>query len=515
MVVDKFRVDQSRVRLAEVLVGDETGSVYLRARDDQIDTLQEISDMKGAVVLRNSTIELYQGRHLRLAITKWGKLCGYPDDVESTPSPPLSIKRAKNYSIVDLNLVVAEAPTLSDETSPDLSPQTQHQKQKRISSQYGPNHAEGFDDNRSIRSHASGQRRGGNRKTKHGQPFGQSPYPPYGVYPQPAMIPGLDIYNPTMYPSAASVGTIDIAQYGYHQKVFEADHHRKQQEAMFVQQYHLQQRHQLEQMQLYHQQLLQSQGRIMHQSPSPHPSPPDLEHTGHGASVNKSVPYHTSQGPQPTPHGQPAAPFFAEGDPPRNSPLQTSPVFVASNTYQAPPDLSTVSGGKNDKKDEDSDTVASSTAASTYAHPMGLWHGHYPSTGSDTPPISPSSAQINMNPRAATFAPTFGKGPGVAHPQPHQQVLSPVVSYPMYEPMQHVNAPYGASVVYQQSGGAPYVPEILEAPASRQTSSSGIYEDAVQEEEVGTPLAEAPSSEAQGTSIKRPSSEPTESSEPN
>ena len=161
MVVDKFRVDQSRVRLAEVLVGDETGSVYLRARDDQIDTLQEISDMKGAVVLRNSTIELYQGRHLRLAITKWGKLCSYPDDVESTPSPPLSIERAKNYSIVDLNLVVAEAPTLSDETSPDLSPQTQHHKQKRISSQYGPNHAEGFDDNRSIRSHASGQRRGG------------------------------------------------------------------------------------------------------------------------------------------------------------------------------------------------------------------------------------------------------------------------------------------------------------------------------------------------------------------
>lgn len=74
LVVDKKRVDGSRVRLAEVEVGDETGVVSLRARDDQIDLLQEVSAREGTVVLRNCTLELYQGKHIRLAVTKWGKI---------------------------------------------------------------------------------------------------------------------------------------------------------------------------------------------------------------------------------------------------------------------------------------------------------------------------------------------------------------------------------------------------------------------------------------------------------
>ena len=42
VVVDKLRVDKSRVRLAEVQVGDETGSISLRARDSQIDELETL-----------------------------------------------------------------------------------------------------------------------------------------------------------------------------------------------------------------------------------------------------------------------------------------------------------------------------------------------------------------------------------------------------------------------------------------------------------------------------------------
>lgn len=105
VVVDKLRVDGSRVRLAEVLVGDETGSMSLRARDNQIDLLQEISHKSGAVVLRNCTVELYQGRHLRLAVTKWGNLCSYPDNIKSTPSPPTKINVEMNLSEADLNLM--------------------------------------------------------------------------------------------------------------------------------------------------------------------------------------------------------------------------------------------------------------------------------------------------------------------------------------------------------------------------------------------------------------------------
>lgn len=108
IVVDKFRVDGSRVRVAEVEVGDETGTVSLRARDDQIDMLEEISDRRGAVVLRNATLELYQGRHIRLAVTKWGKLTPYPDRVASTPAPPSRMNDDRYFSFIDLSAVASE-----------------------------------------------------------------------------------------------------------------------------------------------------------------------------------------------------------------------------------------------------------------------------------------------------------------------------------------------------------------------------------------------------------------------
>ncbi|KAL3910687.1 MAG: hypothetical protein SGILL_007596 [Bacillariaceae sp.] len=107
-VVDKKRVDQSRVRLAEVEIGDETGSVSLRARDEQIDLLEEVSKRSGAVVLRNCTLELYQGKHIRLAVTKWGKLSTYPDNVASTPPPPSKMNVDRNFSLIDLSVVASE-----------------------------------------------------------------------------------------------------------------------------------------------------------------------------------------------------------------------------------------------------------------------------------------------------------------------------------------------------------------------------------------------------------------------
>ena len=116
-------------RLAEVEVGDETGTISLRARDDQIDVLQKVLSHRnkknsslnsGAVVLRNCTIELYQNKHLRLAITKWGKLSFYPDDIASTPNPPLSMNREKNISLADVSTFVPrhedESPSVASST---------------------------------------------------------------------------------------------------------------------------------------------------------------------------------------------------------------------------------------------------------------------------------------------------------------------------------------------------------------------------------------------------------------
>jgi len=104
VVVDKLRVDRSRVRLAEVEVGDETGSVSLRARDGQIDILKPLSENGGAVVLRNCVVEFFRGRHLRLSVTKWGKITPYPDGVASTPPPPITIHEDFNISHADLSM---------------------------------------------------------------------------------------------------------------------------------------------------------------------------------------------------------------------------------------------------------------------------------------------------------------------------------------------------------------------------------------------------------------------------
>eukprot|EP01082_Thalassiosira_pseudonana_P007525 g6348.t1 g6348 contig23:259412-261437(-) len=117
LVVDKLRVDSTRVLVAEVSVGDSTGSISLRARDDQIDLLKQVSKEGGAVVLRNCTMELYQGRFLRLVVGKWGKINVYPDGIESTPNPPTSMNQELNFSLVDLN-EVATLKVHSDYMSP-------------------------------------------------------------------------------------------------------------------------------------------------------------------------------------------------------------------------------------------------------------------------------------------------------------------------------------------------------------------------------------------------------------
>lgn len=114
----------SQVRLAECEVGDDTGTISLRCRDNQITTLQEISEQKGAVILRNCNIELYQGKFIRLGVNKWGKISPYPDLVESTPKPPDVMNKSLNLSIVDVDDIfdnnwsqILDGPSLSPELS--------------------------------------------------------------------------------------------------------------------------------------------------------------------------------------------------------------------------------------------------------------------------------------------------------------------------------------------------------------------------------------------------------------
>ena len=49
VVVDRYRVDGTRLLLAEALVGDETGSIYLRIQENNIELLRSASQANGAL----------------------------------------------------------------------------------------------------------------------------------------------------------------------------------------------------------------------------------------------------------------------------------------------------------------------------------------------------------------------------------------------------------------------------------------------------------------------------------
>ncbi|EJK57349.1 hypothetical protein THAOC_22618 [Thalassiosira oceanica] len=261
VVVDKLRVDGSRVLVAEVEVGDETGSVSLRARDDQIDLLRKVSHDNGAIVLRNAQIELYQGRYLRLAVSKWGKMEAYPDGIESTPDPPLTRNRSLNYSLVDLNLVATSKATA--EANVPVQVATVHHKTPKGQQFYqSPHHTnypmiDGPSDfprsqgrpfyQRKKRDESQRRPRSGsnNSSGSHYQSSPMSQYPQYHV----------DAGSVYSYPSSVqqqdSQQTVPVPN-----QYLSSDHYSRQQQILY-QQYELQQRH-------AHLQMLDAQRRMLH-----------------------------------------------------------------------------------------------------------------------------------------------------------------------------------------------------------------------------------------------------------
>ncbi|XP_057448474.1 uncharacterized protein At4g28440-like [Lotus japonicus] len=96
MVVQKGRADGSQprqMRLAECLVGDETGMVIFTARNDQVDLMKEGS----TVVMRNAKIDMYKGS-MRLAVDKWGR-------VEVAEPASFTVKEDNNLSLIEYELV--------------------------------------------------------------------------------------------------------------------------------------------------------------------------------------------------------------------------------------------------------------------------------------------------------------------------------------------------------------------------------------------------------------------------
>ncbi|KAK3043389.1 hypothetical protein RJ639_002691 [Escallonia herrerae] len=82
-----------RPRIAECLIGDETGTIVFTARNDQVDIMKPGS----TVILRNAKIDMFKGS-MRLAVDKWGL-------VEVTEPAKFVVKEDNNLSLVEYELV--------------------------------------------------------------------------------------------------------------------------------------------------------------------------------------------------------------------------------------------------------------------------------------------------------------------------------------------------------------------------------------------------------------------------
>ncbi|KZV36134.1 hypothetical protein F511_20266 [Dorcoceras hygrometricum] len=95
-VMQKGRSDRpqvGQVRIAECLVGDETGVIVFTARNDQV----KIMKPDATVILRNAKIDMFKGS-MRLTVDKWGRL-------EETEPASFTVKEDNNLSLVEYELV--------------------------------------------------------------------------------------------------------------------------------------------------------------------------------------------------------------------------------------------------------------------------------------------------------------------------------------------------------------------------------------------------------------------------
>ncbi|GMH20720.1 hypothetical protein Nepgr_022562 [Nepenthes gracilis] len=88
-----IKVDQLRPgrqsRMAECLVGDETGMIVFTARNDQVDLMKAGT----TVILRNAKIDMFKGS-MRLVVDKWGR-------IEVTEPAVFTVKEDNNLSLIE------------------------------------------------------------------------------------------------------------------------------------------------------------------------------------------------------------------------------------------------------------------------------------------------------------------------------------------------------------------------------------------------------------------------------
>uniref|UniRef100_A0A1J3F0Y3 Single-stranded DNA binding protein Ssb-like OB fold domain-containing protein n=1 Tax=Noccaea caerulescens TaxID=107243 RepID=A0A1J3F0Y3_NOCCA len=83
-------------RIAECLIGDDTGCILFTARNDQVDLIKS----GATVILRNAKIDMFKGT-MRMAVDKWGL-------IEVTDPVSFEVDRENNLSLVEYELVNVE-----------------------------------------------------------------------------------------------------------------------------------------------------------------------------------------------------------------------------------------------------------------------------------------------------------------------------------------------------------------------------------------------------------------------
>jgi len=97
IVLEKTRSDNTKTRIAECLVGDNTGCVILTARNDQIDRAQPGK----TIFVRNAKVDMFKG-FMRIAVDKWGK-------IEASNEPAtFQVNTDNNLSNIEYELVTVD-----------------------------------------------------------------------------------------------------------------------------------------------------------------------------------------------------------------------------------------------------------------------------------------------------------------------------------------------------------------------------------------------------------------------
>ncbi|KAH9621158.1 hypothetical protein KSS87_006345 [Heliosperma pusillum] len=107
LIMQRGRPDASQARqskIAECLVGDETGIIVFTARNDQVDKMKAGT----TVTLRNAKIDMFKGS-MRLAVDKWGR-------IEEADSADFTVKEDNNLSLIEFELVNVVEGVTENET---------------------------------------------------------------------------------------------------------------------------------------------------------------------------------------------------------------------------------------------------------------------------------------------------------------------------------------------------------------------------------------------------------------